>query len=218
MNTQIDILNYNSMEERTFNLPFDLNEVEEFTLCGKDEHSITNIEDSYNFFMKLEAFNYGNYENISQLAELIENSSNPKETITKILFHTENIGYCNIEKFVNNFDSIVEKYEVFENTTPAIWIKNHNEEYKFIDTTNTQNLSHNFDRDNQEGYIKDLVATYGIEEELSDKLNDMDLSTLLDTVEEMGLLNNSMVSIENYLDWDKLIKNLRASGFYIGHL
>jgi hypothetical protein len=215
MDTEIYIFDNENNEEKSFNLPCDLYEAEDLTLEDIDNNKIIGVTDNYNLFTKLEAYQCGCYESISYLTVAIEDSDNIKETVTKILYHNENYGCSDIQEYVNNFDSIVEKYEVFKNTTPSIWIKNHNEEYKFIDTTNTQDLFHNFNRDNIEVYIRDLVATYGIEEELSDNLYNMDLSTLLDTVEAMGLLNDSMISIENYLDWNNLVQNLRASAFYI---
>lgn len=68
--------------------------------------------------MKIRAYE-DNYKSINSLIEIIENTSNIKETITKLIFHCE-WGESEIKLLVDNFDNILDKYEIYENFSKVL--------------------------------------------------------------------------------------------------
>ncbi|MEA2019792.1 MAG: hypothetical protein U9N59_15240 [Campylobacterota bacterium] len=206
------IRNLETYNEKRFDLPLDMTEVEEFLDNNTDDYEITDVDDNYALLMRTEAYKT-NLKNLSELVELIENTNDIEDTTTKILYHYVLNGDTAVSQIISDFDSILDKYSVYKNTTPELWAETNNEEYMFIGTTDIQQIYHNFG--DKDIYLRDLTATFGLGEKLEEKIYDMSLSDMLDTLDEMGLLHNDTLSVSSYLDWKKIVKDLRASAVYI---
>lgn len=213
MNTHITVLNYETNLEKEFSLPYDFEELEEFIDFEKTEYKITDIEDSYNFLMKIRAYE-DSYKSINELVELIEDTSNIEETITKLSYHCEITDY-DIKFMIDNFDNILEKYEVYENFSKVEdWAEVYNSTYNFIDTTDADTLYRYFDSDLKEIYFRDLTATFDLGE-WEDKIYNVNFDVAWQYLKDTELLFNSSLSVVGYLDWERVVNNLRASAFYI---
>ena len=214
MRAEITIKNLENYKEERFELPLDIEEVELFLDNNQSEYIITDVEDNYNFLMDLKAYNY-TYKDINELVGLIENSGNDiKETCLKVLFHYENNCDRAIKSLIDDFKEIEDTYTIYSDyDNTAKWAEFHNEEYNFVDITDTQKIYHNFNYDLQELYLSNLTATVDMGEQLQEDIFDMNLSDMLDIVEDMGMLK--VLDINGYLDWEKIVNNLGAGGFYI---
>jgi hypothetical protein len=221
MKAEITIMNLTNNNEEVFTLPLDMEEVELFLDNNQSDYKITDIEDTHNLLKNVEAYN-SNYNDINELVELIENSCNDiKETCVKIQYHFENNSGITIKSIISNFTEIEDKYTVYEKyLTTENWASLYNDEYKFVDITDTQKIYHNFNEDGKDSYLRDLTATVDLGEKLQEEIYDMSISDMLDTVEDMGMLK--VLDISRYLDWKSIVKNLRASAIYIekfkGHI
>jgi hypothetical protein len=213
LNTFITVLNYATNLEKEFALPFDYEELEEFVDFGENEYKITDVEDSYNFLMKIRAYE-DSYKFINSLVEKIENTSNIEETIFKLSYHCELNDY-DINYMIDNFDNILEKYEVYENFSRVEdWAQVYNDTYNFIDTNDANTLYRYFDNDLEEAYFRDLTATFDLGE-WEEKIYEVGFDKAFEFLKENNLLLAPSLSIVGYLDWKKIVQNLRASAFYI---
>lgn len=213
MKAELTLLNLKNNKEKEFNLPNDLKDIKEFLNNGKYGYKITNVEDTHNFLMDIQAYEY-TYKEINELVKMIENTSNIKETITKLSFHCDT-NSNDIKNLTNHFENILDKYEIYENySTPEEWVEVYNERYKFIDTTDINTLYRNFDSDLKDKYFRDLTATYDLKK-WEEKIYKVSFKEAFDFLNECNLLLNPNLSIIGYLDWKIVIRELRASGFYI---
>ncbi len=214
MKAEITITNLTNNNEEVFTLPLDIEEVELFLDNNQSDYKITDIEDTHNLLKNVEAYK-SNYNDINELVELIENSGNNiKETCVKIQYHFENNNDITIKSIIANFTEIDDKYTVYSDyDNSEEWAEFHNEEYKFVDISDTQKIYHNFNTDLKELYLRNLTVTVDLGDELEQDIFDISLSDMLDIVEDRGLLE--VLNINSYLDWKHIVKNLRASAFYI---
>lgn len=214
MRAEISIVNLENNKVERFDLPLDMEEVELFLDGNQSECKITDVHDTHNLLKDLKGYN-STYTDINELVELIENCGNDiKETCIKVLFHYENNSDRTIKSIIDNFSEINDEYTVYSDYDNCErWAELKNEEYKFVDIDDTQKIYHNFNYELRELYLRNLTATVDIGEQLQEDIFDMNLSDMLDTVEDMGMLK--VLDINGYLDWKQIVKNLRASGFYI---
>lgn len=213
MNTEITVLNLEKNKEKEFNLPFDINDIEEFLDYGNSEYKITNVEDNYNFLMEIEAYEY-TYTQINELVELIENSSDRKETINKLSYHWD-MNDNNIKYMIDNFEEILDKYEIFENySTPEEWALRNYEYYNLIDINDLDSFYRNFDSDLVKAYFRDLTATYDLRD-WEEKIYEVSFKEAFDFLKDNNLLFGPSLSIIGYLDWERIVRDLRAGAFCI---
>ncbi len=217
MRAEITLRNYDD-EVETFELPIDKEEFFLFVGNMGAEQAIESVIDKYEFLEDLYKYNsLGDYysSDLSDLIELIEiNSINKKETCIKILYHRELNDSLLITDIVDNFNDIEDTYTIYSDyDNTAKWAEFHNEEYKFVDIDDTQKIFHNFNHNLKELYLRNLTATVDMGEQLQEDIFDMNLSDMLDTVEDMGMLK--VLDINGYLDWEQIVKDLRASAVYI---
>ena len=215
MNANITV--YNQLrKEKFFKLPINGNEILEFTNNNKLDYEITDIEDKYNFLVSINAQN-SNLDNINKLVELIENSDNEKEVITKLLFHYKNSN-VSIYTLLEEFKDIINKYETYSNfKNEEEWAEEYNNVYTFVNLENPYEISCNFDYELRDNFLRDLKSTVDLGV-LEDRIYDMSIEQILEELEEMGVLSNLPFSIAFYLDWKSKVKELRANGITIDKL
>ena len=215
MNAKITV--YNQLrKEKSFKLPINENKILKFTNNYKLDYEITDMEDEYNFLASINAEN-SNLEDLSKLVELIENSDDEKEVITKLLFHYKNYN-VSIYTLLEEFEDIVNKYETYSDfKNEEDWAEAYNDVYTFVNIENSYEVGCNFDDELRDSFLRDLKSTVDLGD-LEDRMYDMSIGQILDELEEMDLLSNLPFSIAFYFDWKSTVKRLRGNGITIDKL
>ena len=170
----------------------------------------------YNFLASINAEN-SNLEDLSKLVELIENSDDEKEVITKLLFHYKNYN-VSIYTLLEEFEDIVNKYETYSDfKNEEDWAEAYNDVYTFVNIENSYEVCCNFDDELRDSFLRDLKSTVDLGD-LEDRMYDMSIGQILEELEEMDLLSNLPFSIAFYFDWKSTVKALRANGMTIDKL
>lgn len=211
MNAEISIYDYAKQKEKRFLLPSEFDDMKSFITPNRG-YKITDIEDKYNFFIDIEAY-YNSYEEINELVKLIEKNSDEESTITKLSFHFD-LTKCDIIELVDNFEDIIDKYDMYDNyRTIEDWAEDNNKIYNFIDSTNVDILYTYFDNDLLENLLRDSYVTYDFS--YIDDFYEQTLEEILELLDSQGFISSKYLNMDFYLNWEIIVKQLRANAFYI---
>lgn len=212
MNAEITIYDYKKQIEERFSLPCDIKDIKKFITPNRD-YKITDVEDDFGFLYKIKAYEY-DYMSINEIVKMIEKNNDEETTVTKLLYHYE-LTKCNLEYFIGSFEYIIDKYDIYEGyDSIGNWAKDHNEFYNFIDEKNVDYLYYCFNHNELSYYLRDLYVTYDFGYEIDDFYS-LNLREVLNLLDSYDLIFGPHISIYDYLDWEGIAKNLRASAFYI---
>lgn len=216
MEAKFTVLNYTNMKEKEFELPYDTNDMREFFEdMSYVECEITDVEDKYNFLMKIQAYDTP-MKYINELVEKIEDTNCLNDTILKLKFHYEN-NSATVKDMINDFDNILEKYELYTNIeNEKDWVRIYNNEYNFININDFENVSRFFQFDNRDYFLRDIFATYDFSESDIERYYKLDIYDILKEFVDIGLYSELVNSfLSSYIDWEIVVENLRASAFYV---
>lgn len=212
MNAEISIYDYAKQKEKRFLLPSEFDDMESFITPNRD-YEITDVEDDYGFLEEIKAYEDG-YIQINELVKLIEENFDEESIITKLSFHYYQTR-CELEYLIKNFETIIERYEIYEDYfTVADWVEDNNEQYNFIKINDIDKLYYFFDHSLRKNYLRDLYATYDFNIEI-DEFYSLTLMEVFELLESYDLLYGPYISFYKYLNWKEIAKNLRASAFYV---
>lgn len=178
------------------------------------------------YFDDVDEFEYMDDEDEDLLNELeddfdeFEDNDGGEKKVKTIIIQLSYHFSQNLEMTLNDliccFNYIIDRYEVYQTFNSSIdWLEVHNEEYTFVNRTSVCSIYANFDFDLKEIYLYDVSDTFDLGEKIQSKIKNMDFYEVLEELDELGILQNKLLSIERYLNWKQIIKNLRVNGFYI---